>query len=341
MIICILPAPCIIATVRHKFSTVMHKLLPIVFVLFAVFYGVYTTALFIQIRLFKILVSPTPQVIIISTTIFIVVAILWVLLASQKKPIKSAWFTLTVITINSLFVLFCLIFTLTIQAPAQLMANTKPLIKMTNFNRQFDSSNNGAPTEYMKTIESDIVSIQEASTPNYTKNFAEKIGHQYYIQAPDNDTGLTSRWPIVNSKILQNGSKQVIRADLATDQGDLVVYAVHITPPFTNSMYNEGLKELNQLNKWVAQETMPVAIGGDFNTTIYSPEMRIYTNNLTDRVKPTTEQRWPKCSWYGHGKLLCLRIDHIFIPQSSNFYGSTISPDLGSDHRAITVRFSL
>jgi endonuclease/exonuclease/phosphatase (EEP) superfamily protein YafD len=193
----------------------------------------------------------------------------------------------------------------------------------------------------MKIIESDIVSLQEVSTPDYTKDFAEKIGHQHYIQAPDNDTGLVSRWPIARSAMLQNGSKQVIRAEIETGNGLVAVYAVHITPPFTNSMYQEGIAELKQLSEWVTQDELPVIIGGDLNTAIYSPEMRTFTSNLSSTIKPTTEQRWPQCSWYGHGKLLCLRIDHIFIPQSSNFYGSTISPDLGSDHRAITVRLSL
>jgi len=308
-----------------------------------IFYIIYTSALFVQIRLFKILVSPTPQVLIISITVLIIIAVLWTLFAKKRGLIKSARFVPITILTSTLIATFCFVFTLTIQPPSEVMTFTKinSPIKVTTYNRLYENPDIDTPASYMKSIGSDIISLQEANTPDYTKTFAEKTGLQHYIQAPDNDTGLVSRWPIAKSNILQNGGKQVIRAEIATDQGLVAVYAVHITPPFTETMYQEGLMELKQLGEWIAKDKLPVIVGGDFNTAIYSPEMRTFTKNVSNKVIPTTEQRWPECNWYGHGKLQCLRIDFVFIPTNSPFLGGEISPDMGSDHRAVTAQFSL
>ncbi len=332
--------PSIIDTVSNKSKTFIRRLLEVFLFFILIFYIIYASALFVQLRLFKILISPTPQVLIISSLVLILISLIWALIAKKQGLIKKSRLV-PVVIIASLFVsLFCFIFTLTIQSTAQI-SESDEVIKITSYNRLYETEDNDTPAAYMKTIDSDIISLQEASTPDYTKTFAEKVGHQYYIQAPDNDTGLVSRWPITETEVLQNGSKQVIRAEIATDQGNIAVYAVHITPPFTESMYREGLVELKQLSEWIAEDELPVIVGGDLNTTIYSPEMRTFTSSLASKIKPTTEQRWPQCSWYGHGRLQCLRIDFVFIPTSSLFADSEISPDLGSDHRAITVQFSL
>lgn len=246
-----------------------------------------------------------------------------------------------VIALNLIILLFCVAFTLAIQQPIQSSNTDKSDIIVTTYNRRFDITDIKKPSSYIQSVSSDIVGLQEVSDPDYTKSFAGLIAHKYYIQAPDNDTGLTSRWPIIMSGILQNGSKQVIRAEIESDQGAIVIYSVHITPPFSDSMYKEGLAELKQLQEWISNEKLPVVVMGDFNTTIYAPGLRSFTNDLSSKIKQTTEQRWPQCSWYGHGRLLCLRIDFVYIPTKSEFTDSDISPDLGSDHRAITVRFRL
>lgn len=333
--------PCIIGMVKYKLATFARRLLTVILVLFILFYGVFTAALYIQNRYLNLLISPTPQVLIISTSVFLITSLAWYVLTKRRTKKLRSNTMLYVVALNLIVLLFCFAFTLAIQPPIQSSNTDESDIIVTTYNRRFDITDIKKPSSYIQSVGSDIVGLQEVSDPDYTKSFAGLIAHQYYIQSPDNDTGLTSRWPIIKSNILQNGSKQVIRAEIDTDQGVIVVYSVHITPPFSDNMYKEGLTELKQLQEWVSDEKIPVVVMGDFNTTIYAPGLRSFSSDLSSKIKQTTEQRWPQCSWYGHGRLQCLRIDFVYIPTNSIFTNSEISPDLGSDHRAITVRFRL
>lgn len=305
-------------------------------------FAVLTTALFVPAYLFKLLTSPVPQIITIGWVLLATSASIWALLAHRQGSLRKSRFVLATILIGLVLAIFVAVFSLTVQPPTQVeTADSSNQITFTTYNRLYEVSDLQTPASHVKNQQSDIISLQEVNSPTYTADFAKLVGLTHFIQAPDNDTGLISRWPIRSSEILQNGSKQVIRAEIETPYGLVAAYTVHITPPFSMQEYRQGLDELKQLSAWINNDKLPVLVAGDYNTAIYSPEMRSYTRETAQKVKPTTEQSWPACSWDGYGNLLCLRIDHVFIPSTASFYGSTISPSLGSDHRAITVRFSL
>ena len=119
----------------------------------------------------------------------------------------------------------------------------------------------------------------------------------------------------------------------------MAFYSLHLTGPFRAQFYEEKLIDNNSVIKILTNESLPYAIGGDFNTTVYSPGLRHFTTGVGSSVKPTVSGAFPECSRFKGLRILCLRIDHIYIPQSASMIKTTISPDLGSDHRALTVQF--
>lgn len=327
---------------KKKISEKLLHLFALLIIALSLLFTLLGVALFVPTFFFKLLSSPVPQIITIGWVLLAASASIWALLTHRQGTLKKSRLIRATILIGLVLSTFTTIFSLTIQPPAKTTnADISKQISFTTYNRLYEVNDLQTPASHIKDQQSDIVSLQEVHSSTYTADFAKLIGLTHFIQAPDNDTGIISRWPIRSSEILQNGSKQVIRAEIDTPHGIVAVYTVHITPPFSMQEYRQGLDELKQLSTWINNDKLPVIVAGDYNTAIYSPEMRSYTHETAQKVKPTTEQALPACSWEGYGKLLCLRIDHVFIPSTASFHGSTISPNLGSDHRAVTVRFSL
>lgn len=296
----------------------------------------FVPALYFQLWPFKILTSPAPQAILICLGTLALSSIGWFLLNKGRARIAK------IAGAGIILAVFCTFTTLNLQPPLKVSSRTpNNQIAFTTYNRLFTTNDIQLPADYIGQQGSDIISLQEVLDPNYAQDFAKLAELDHYVQSTGNDVALVSRWPITSSEFRQNVDRQVLRAEVDSPYGTIVVYAVHISPPFTLTMYRDGLQELKNLQGWIAAETLPVVVGGDYNTAIYAPEMRSYTSAIAGKVIPTTEQRWPECSWFGFGGISCLRIDHAFIPATANFYGSTVSPDLGSDHRAVTVKFSL
>ena len=320
----------------------MRRITSLFIIIISLFFVGFTLALFIQNWPFKILTSPAPQVLIISTVSLLVSGLFWFLGVGRSGFSKNL-FVAGVGVVVLVFAVFCIIYTHLIQPPAVVssISDASNPITVTTYNRLYENTDKLIPANYIGSTASDIVVLQEIHDQNYALEFSKLLGFEYVVQSPNNDVAIISRWPIVNSSVLQNVDKQVVRAEVETPRGVIAVFGIHITPPFSSSMYFDGLQELRNLSDWVASETLPVVVMGDYNTAIYAPEMRAHVSAIARVVKPTTEQAWPDCSRYGTFIFACLRIDYVFIPVSSEFYGSTISPDLGSDHRAVTVQFGL
>lgn len=286
--------------------------------------------------------TPLPQVIVLFSVALLLFGGVWSLLAWRSGLLRKSRVLSSVGVFGVLLALFCNIFTFTMQPTLQVSSNNlKEKITFTTYNRLYETKDMDKPTDYMRLEGSDIISLQEVSDPDYAAEFAKKLGFSYSHQSSDNDTALISRWPIKNSVSLQNGLKNVVRAEIESPYGELAAYAVHVVPPFDSDMYKEEQKQLKVLSDWIAKDRLPTVIGGDYNTAMYSPEMREHTEDIAHKVKSTTQKSWPTCNKSGSVTFKCYRIDHVYIPSSSDFHGSEISPDLGSDHRAVTVTFSL
>ncbi len=124
------------------------------------------------------------------------------------------------------------------------------------------------------------------------------------------------------------------------ESGNVAVYSVHIPVPSSDLLYNKRNIVLESLAKTLDEDELPVMVGGDFNTTIYSPAMRTFKSATSTTLKAITEDKIPACSWYGYGSSLCIRIDHVFTSKDIQIIDRMLAPDLGSDHRAIITKIN-
>lgn len=107
------------------------------------------------------------------------------------------------------------------------------------------------------------------------------------------------------------------RAQLATDQGDIVVYALHVPRPGLGSgLFEVTLSEQNDMLEAIADaveaEDLPVVVLGDLNIVDRGAAFDDFTDGLDDAMR---SDRWARATrsrdlWH---ILLQLRIDHILI----------------------------
>lgn len=225
-------------------------------------------------------------------------------------------------------------------------SSSKQAIRFTTFNREFSNTELERASTYLRTQDSDVIALQETN-PDVTKQISEQTGFAHYYNATRlntvqyTSTALVSKYPILESSTYElEAHSSLVKIVIAIPGvGKMAFYSLHLTGPFSAQFYDERMVDSNSVINILVKETLPYAIGGDFNTTVYSPGLRHFTNGVASSAQPTVSGMLPECSRFKGLRILCLRIDHVYIPRSAFMTKATISPDLGSDHRALTVQF--
>lgn len=308
-------------------------------------------AFHVRLWLAELLVSMTPQVVVVATGLLVVSLILFAAARhSPRKPGHTWQKSYVIITALSIASgLYCLDYSVTVQPVAAIVpATSTSTIRFASFNKLNSNTEYDEIATYIRQQNITVVAMQE--TPHdQLQAIADKLGLPYQISIPDTlagvvpAVGIISQLPIKSTSLTPlGGGYGVVRTELTRPDGQsLAAYSVHITPPFTSDQFEYGNRHIATLAGLLAAENLPTIIGGDFNTTVFSPKLRQFSAATTDRIKPTTTERWPACSWYGYGPALCMRIDHIYAPRTAKLHSTTMSPPLGSDHRMVVVEISL
>lgn len=234
------------------------------------------------------------------------------------------------------------------QDPSISRADSTTSIRFATFNKLHSNTNYQLITEYMQEQNVDVAAFQETNAEQLA-HIQNSSGYTYSASAysvnpsMESTVGFVSRIPVNASSITDLGDGYTImRAVMQPkDTQPVAFYSVHIPPPFTKKMFDHGNKSFDIVTELIANDTLPVIIGGDFNTTPYSPKLQDFNAATNGTIRAAQNELLPKCSWYGKGPLVCMRIDHIYISVSAQHISTTISPELGSDHRMIITELRL
>jgi endonuclease/exonuclease/phosphatase (EEP) superfamily protein YafD len=266
-------------------------------------------------------------------------------LAYDKQVDHKQWLLGGIIAAVTLCV-FTLYTSLTIQPATPATHTSKPTLTFITFNKLYSNTDLDGIATYFRQQQPDVMTLQE-TTPEEVKKLQENLGYKHSFtserlrSARGTVVGIISRHPITSTKRieLRNGPS-LIRAVVSTPQnGEIAFYGVHLPGPFSPALYKQRDDSYVMMAETLQKEKLPAVLGGDFNTTIFSPALQRFTKTTQGNMQTVTTERWPQCSWYGLGAPLCARIDHVFIPKSAQLTHVTIAPYLGSDHRAVVVTF--
>jgi vancomycin resistance protein VanJ len=299
----------------------------------------------------ELILSMTPQLLILSSVVLSggVIYLTKYYDLFDKKYLQKYRIFHAVLVVGLVAWLYAVTYSFTLQSPAPVaVASSNSTFRFATYNTLFTNTNFEKPVKYLLDQEVDVAVFQEVGVGEL-RAIQEQLGYPYGRLAENasesffGSVGIISRLPVRSVSVtpLTEGYA-IVRAEIETPSNqNAVFYGVHLTAPFSGKKYRQNLQETRILADMIAGETLPVIVGGDFNTTVFSPKLQEFNRAARNVVKPITSGGWPQCSWVGYGPLLCMRIDQVYIPKDAALHGVTISPDLGSDHRMIVTELSL
>lgn len=302
-------------------------------------------ALHVEFFVFELIVSFLPQILIFSTGVYFGVFAFILKRAislSWREAVKPSKTSLTLVGLALILNMYALAVGNLGRIYAQQHQGLVGVnLKIGSFNKLINNDNYDQPVNFFKVNKADVVVIQEVSETEFT-DIGQRLGVSYgYLSdcdcsAADTEVGILSRFPIEQADVAFNSEiGAIVSAIITKGEERIRVFGVHLSPPYHNSWYqnrNEMFDRLEQLSK---SETLPVLIAGDFNTTMYSPSLRSFSNEIKDVAKNAIDAGWPKCTWSYFSDALCLRLDYIFISNQYDLDSFVIGQSGGSDHQPI------
>lgn len=294
--------------------------------------------------LLEIYVSFTPQIVIVGGLLLIMtVLLLWRSKSHFTQQSLKSNKLFYVLVIGLFAYAFCGLQFISRNHSAPNTHTHNGTYRIAQLNKLKSNTDYDAVANYMKSQQVEILGMEETKGSEL-RIIAEKMGYNYTYSSDDAPigphlpVGLISRKPIRNAQMVPlPNNHAVLRAEVETSSNRyMAVYVAHIIPPFSPQLATQSTTEFGALGAIIANEKLPIILVGDFNASIYSPKVQKFASQ-TNKVIQSTTRNAPPCSWYGYSSLFCLRIDHVYIPPSAKYDQIRISPDLGSDHRAVIV----
>ena len=233
-------------------------------------------------------------------------------------------------------------------------------IKLITANIKFNNSNYSAFLEFIENENPDIIFMQELNEDWIAAISSLQKTHPHYkIYDPGLNFGVAtfSKFPILNYKILNIGEFKTpsLITDIKIYKQHVKFINIHPMPPISPRLFKSRNQMFEEVAKIINTSTLPTALAGDSNTTMWSPHYKklLKETNLRPANKGFGLQRtWPHGpanytnflpSEKGKGidilpaRLIYnhpikLPIDHVLISPNFQIQNLKSGPNIDSDH---------
>ncbi|MBA3845852.1 MAG: endonuclease/exonuclease/phosphatase family protein [Planctomycetes bacterium] len=194
--------------------------------------------------------------------------------------------------------------------------------------------------EWLSAQDADIIVLAEVTDAVVTALAPLKASHQHHIIDPRPDNfgiALFSRLPLVDRRIVVHPGAEVPSAMVSVRvAGEIVrVIGTHPVPPISAQYAAWRDEQFADLAREIATSGRPTVVVGDLNCTSFVGAFRRFTADA--RLRDSRDGVGLCWSWPSWCPPLGIAIDHALVSPSLGVAQRTVGPDLGSDHRAITV----
>lgn len=192
--------------------------------------------------------------------------------------------------------------------------------------------------DYIQQQNPDIILLQEVSPVNreVIELLQEHSFHQRCWVSPVMETAVLSRIEPTAQGCLPNA--EVPWMDLSLNGKQVRTISVHLNWPWPFSQW----RRIDDLRNDLAAlpEKLPVILGGDFNAVPWSHAVRTVEDITGSSIVPGF-----RVTLYGYNTPfkvpLLVPIDQILLPDGATAKSAIVGPEIGSDHRPVSVAFSL
>ncbi|MEZ5388006.1 MAG: endonuclease/exonuclease/phosphatase family protein [Prosthecobacter sp.] len=214
----------------------------------------------------------------------------------------------------------------------------KPLRVLT-FNVMAGNANQAAVIDYVVSVDADIVCLLE--TNESWRSSLAPLRERYPYHVEELGAGYFSiacytRLPVKSSGVRRftTWALPVVFLNLDRLGSPLTFIGIHPDAPMRKAQAREWRVQLSQIGSLVAEIDGDVIVAGDFNATPWCEGMRLLREKSGLDFR-SVDPVWPP-TW-GLNLPMMIPIDHVLVKGGLTVQKRTIGPDLGSDHRPVTV----
>lgn len=211
-------------------------------------------------------------------------------------------------------------------------------LKIMTFNLLYANDQIEQVTDHIEQEDPDIVLLQEVSPINgeVIERLTAYRFHQRCWVSPVMETVVLSKTAPTAQGCLPNA--EVPWMDLSLDGKSIRTLSVHLNWPWPFRQW----RRIDDLRNDLAAlpEKRPIILGGDFNAVPWSHAVRTVEDITGSTIVPGF-----RITLYGYNTPfkvpLLVPIDQILLPDGVTAHSATVGPELGSDHRPVSVTITL
>lgn len=239
------------------------------------------------------------------------------------------------------------------------------VIKILSANVKFNNDDTEDLLKLIKNEDPDVIYLQELNqkwisaihplNKFYPFNFIEDPGNEFGI-------AILSKTKLANKEIFNASEFKTpgLKATTIFDGQTIELITIHPNPPISEELFESRNLIFEKVSEVINQSEYPVVVGGDFNTTMWSPAYKklLRTSDLKNtRIGNRVGGTWPMGKanyqnfiniksgekkgtdliprWVVEDHPIKLPIDHILVSKEIIVKNMTVGPNIGSDHLPI------
>lgn len=198
--------------------------------------------------------------------------------------------------------------------------------------------------EFLQAADADAIVFMEVNARWLNALEPLERSYPHRIAEPREDdfgVALFSRLPLRESRVIHSGADEIpsVAAIVEAQETGFFLLGTHPLPPGSPAQAQARNEQFRQIAALVREQTLPVVVLGDLNTTPWSPFFADLLRESGLRASlPARGLRgsWP--AWLPVGKIL---LDHCLVSPGVAVREHRLGPRLGGDHLAVVIELQV
>jgi endonuclease/exonuclease/phosphatase (EEP) superfamily protein YafD len=210
--------------------------------------------------------------------------------------------------------------------------------KILTFNLLYANEQRQAVADYIRQQSPDVILLQEVSPIN--RDVIDLLSEYKFVhrcwENPSMENVVLSRIEPVAQDCLPNVGAPWM--DVSVNGRIMRMISIHLNWPWPFGQW-QRIDDL-QYDLAALAEDQPIVVGGDFNAVPWSAAVRTVEEITGSSIVPGF-----RFTFYGYNTPfrvpVFVPIDQILLPEGTNAQEAIAGPEIGSDHRPVTITFTV